>query len=64
MERIGLQITDIYELLYIVIGAIGVIIIVWGVILTVHQLLKLELKRKTKASIYSERESIRHVFAS
>ena len=54
----------IFEYLYIIIGSIGVAIIVWGVILTVFRLLKLELSRFKHKSIYRERESVRHLFAS
>lgn len=58
------QLKTIYELLYIGIGSIGVLIIVWGVILTVYRLLKLAFSRITKTSIYHKRESVRHLFAS
>ncbi len=54
----------IFEYLYIVTGSIGVAIILWGVVLTVYRLLKLELSRLTHKSIYRERESVRHLFAS
>lgn len=54
----------IFEYLYISIGTIGVTIIVWGVILTIYRLLLLEFKREDHKSIYRERESIRHLFAS
>ena len=55
---------NIFEYLYIAIGTIGVAIIVWGVILTVFRLLKLEFTRFKHKSIYRERESVRHQFAS
>lgn len=55
---------NIFEYLYIAIGSIGVAIIVWGVILTVYRLLRLEFSRFTHKSIYRERESVRHQFAS
>lgn len=54
----------IFEYLYIAIGSIGVAIIVWGVVLTVFRLLKLEFSRFRHKSIYRERESVRHQFAS
>ncbi len=54
----------IFEYLYITIGSIGVAIIVWGVILTFFRLLKLEFSRFRHKSIYRERESVRHLFAS
>lgn len=55
---------NLFEVLYIAIGSIGVAIIVWGVILTVYRLLMLELSRLKNRSIYQERESVRHQFAS
>ncbi len=55
---------NIFEYLYIAIGTIGVAIIVWGVILTVFRLSKLEFSRLKHKSIYRERESVRHLFAS
>ncbi len=54
----------IFEYLYIIIGTVGVAIIVWGVALTVFRLLKLEFSRFKHKSIYRERESVRHQFAS
>ncbi len=59
-----LKLSEIYEILYITIGGFGVVVIVWGVIITVFRLLKLELQRFKKKSVYHERESIRHLFAS
>lgn len=58
------KLLEIFELLYFAIGSIGVVIIVWGVILTTFRLLKVEFKRFKQKSIYRERESIRHHFAS
>jgi uncharacterized membrane protein len=54
----------VFEYLYIAIGSIGVAIIVWGVILSVYRLLKLEFGRFKHKSIYRERESVRHKFAT
>ena len=54
----------ILHILSIVIGSIGVAVIVWGVILTVSRLLKLEIKRLRQVSVYRERESLRHQFGS
>jgi uncharacterized membrane protein len=54
----------VFEFLYISIGSIGVAIIVWGVILSVFRLLKLEFSRLKHKSIYRERESVRHKFAT
>ena len=54
----------VFEYLYLAIGSIGVAIIVWGVILSVYRLLKLEFSRVKQESIYRERESVRHKFAT
>ena len=54
----------VFEYLYFTIGSVGVAIIVWGVILSVYKLLKLEFSRLKHKSIYRERESVRHQFAS
>ena len=54
----------LFEYLYIVIGSIGVGIIVWGVVITVFRFLKLEFRRSKRKTIYHDRESIRHQFAS
>jgi len=59
-----MKLNELFEYLYITIGSIGVAIIVWGVILTVYRLLKLEFSRFKHKSIYRERESVRHLFAS
>ncbi len=59
-----LRMSEIFEYLYITIGTIGVVIIVWGVALTLFRLLKLESSRFNHKSIYRERESVRHLFAS
>ncbi|MDP3451951.1 MAG: DUF1622 domain-containing protein [Bacteroidales bacterium] len=59
-----LRLSDIFEFLYITIGTVGVAIIVWGVLLTVYRLLRLELSKLNYKSIYRERESVRHLFAS
>lgn len=58
------KLNDFYEYLYIGIGSIGVVIIVWAVILTVFRLLRLEFSRFKQKSIYHNRESVRHQFAS
>ncbi|MFO8055038.1 MAG: DUF1622 domain-containing protein [Bacteroidales bacterium] len=54
----------VFEYLYIAIGTFGVATIVWGVVLTVYRLLKLEFSRLKNKSIYRDRESARHQFAS
>ena len=58
------HLTNIFDILYITIGTFGVAIIVWGVLLTLYRLLKLEFLRIKKKSIYRERETVRHQFAS
>jgi uncharacterized membrane protein len=58
------HLTNVFDVLYITIGTFGVAIIVWGVVLTVYRLLKLEFSRLKHKSIYRERESVRHQFAS
>ena len=58
------HLTNVFDILYITIGTFGVAIIVWGVLLTVYRLLKLEFIRMKHKSIYRERESVRHHFAS
>ena len=54
----------VFEYLYFIIGSIGVAIIVWGVILSMYRLIKLEFSRAKDKSIYRERESVRHLFAT
>lgn len=54
----------VFDILYIAIGSLGVAIIVWGVVLTVYRLLKLEFSRLKHKTVYRERESVRHKFAS
>ena len=58
------HLTNIFDILYITIGTLGVAIIVWGVLLTLYRLLKLEFLRIKQKSIYRERETVRHQFAS
>jgi uncharacterized membrane protein len=58
------KLMDIFEILYVVIGSIGVAIIVWGVVQTIFKLVTLEFRRLQHTSIYRQRESIRHRFAS
>ena len=59
-----ISLKTVYEYLYFTVGSIGVAIIVWGVILSVYKLLKLEFSRMKDKSIYRERESVRHQFAT
>jgi uncharacterized membrane protein len=55
---------NILEFLYIAIGSIGVAIILWGVLIAIISFLKLEFSKFKDKTIYHERESIRHHFAS
>lgn len=56
--------TNIFDILYITIGTFGVAIIGWGVVLTIFGLVKLEFSRLKDKSIYRERETVPHQFAS
>ena len=58
------HLTNVFDILYITIGTFGVAIIVWGVLLTLYRLLRLEFIRLKQKSIYRERETVRHQFAS
>jgi uncharacterized membrane protein len=64
MRIMETYLTNSFEFLYIIIGTMGVLIIVWGVVLSAFRLLKLELTRLKHKSIYRERELVRHHFAS
>jgi uncharacterized membrane protein len=55
---------NVFDNLYIAISSIGVVIIVWGVIITFYRILKLEFSRLKNKSLYRERESVRHKFAA
>lgn len=52
------------QIISVAIGSIGVVVIIWGVILTVSSLLKLEILCLRQVSIDRERESLRHQFGS
>ena len=58
------HLTNVFDILYITIGTFGVAIIVWGVALTIYRLLKLEFGSLKHKTVYRERESVRHLFAS
>lgn len=58
------HLTNIFDILYFTIGTFGAAILSWGVMLSIYRLLKLEFSRLKKKSIYRERESVRHQFAS
>lgn len=55
---------EILHLVSTIIGIAGVAFIVWGVILIVFRLLRLEIKRFKHISIYRERETLRHQLGS
>jgi len=55
---------EILHLVSTIIGIVGVAVIVWGVILIVFRLLRLEFKRIKRISIYRERETLRHQLGS
>ena len=46
------------------IGIVGIAVIVWGVILMLIRLLRLEITRVRKRSIFREREMLRHQLGS
>jgi len=54
----------ILDLVSTIIGIIGGAVIVWGVILIVFRLSRLEIKRFKQKSIYRERETLRHQLGS
>jgi uncharacterized membrane protein len=58
------HLNNVFDILYITIGTFGVAIIVWGVVLTLYRLLRLEFSRLEHKSIYREREKVRHKFAT
>jgi uncharacterized membrane protein len=55
---------QVFDYLSLVISAIGVAIISWGVLLMVFRLLRLELSRFRRVHIYHEREILRHQLGS
>jgi uncharacterized membrane protein len=55
---------EILHLASTIIGTGGVAVIVWGVILIMFRLLKLEISRFKRKSIYFERETLRHQLGS
>lgn len=52
------------ETVSIAIGLIGVTIIAWGSLLMLIRLVRLEVSRFRKASIFRERETVRHQLGS
>ena len=55
---------EILQLASSAIGALGAVIIAWGVLLTIVRLVVLEVRRFNKKSIYRERETLRHQMGS
>ncbi len=55
---------EIFQYLYVGIGAIGVVVITWGVILVTFRLLRAELGRLKGRRICKEREVLRHQLGS
>jgi uncharacterized membrane protein len=47
-----------------IVGIAGIAVIVWGVILMVSRLVRLEFSRLRKGPIYREREALRHQLGS
>ena len=60
----GNVLIDIFEIIYLVIGAVGVAIIVWGGLLTLFRIIKLEFSRLKHKTVYRKRELVRYLFAS
>lgn len=55
---------EILHYLSLAVGIIGIAVIVWGVILMFFRLLRLEITRMRKRSIFREREALRHQLGS
>lgn len=55
---------EILDILKDLIGLVGVGIIVWGVLLTLLRLIRLEFRRLKHKVIYHQREALRHAFGS
>ena len=60
----GNTLVNIFEVVYLILGAVGVAVIVWGALLTIFRLIKLELKRLKYKTVYRKRELVRYLFAS
>lgn len=60
----GTYLVNIFEIAYLVIGAIGVAIIIWGVLLTMFRFVKLEFSKLKYKSVYRRRELVRYFLAS
>jgi len=55
---------EIVNIIRIAISGIGIVVIVWGVLMTVLKLLQLEYKRFRGMNICKSRELLRHHFSS
>jgi len=55
---------EILDTLKEVIGLVGVAIIVWGALLTLFRLIRLEFRRLKHQVIFHHREALRHSFGS
>ena len=58
------MIREIIQITSTVVGIIGGAIILWGVVLIIFRLLRLELRRFRHGSIYHKRETLRHQLGS
>ncbi len=55
---------EVLHFLSMAIGIVGIAVIVWGVLLMVIRLIRLEITRFRRSSIYRERETLRHQLGS
>ena len=55
---------EILHYISITIGIIGIAIIIWGIILMFIRLVRLEISRLNKKSIFRDREALRHQLGS
>lgn len=60
----GTMLINVFEIIYLIAGAIGVAIIAWGGILTLFRFLRLEFSGLKYKNVYRRRELIRYLFAS
>ena len=55
---------EILHYISVTIGIIGIAIIIWGIILMFVRLVRLEISRLNKNSIFRDREALRHQLGS
>ena len=55
---------QILDILSLAVGIAGVSVIIWGVLTTLHSMIKLELRRLKKENICKKREYLRHHLGS